>query len=195
MLNSLCKRPNRLGWPLMTLLLLPGGGTTRAALDTELSGTQAHAKDAPLGNADGPTERSEDLRAALDAADRAHLKSAREAVARYRGAADDEERNKLEAALRVIVAQHFDVHQKRRQLDLEELEAQVQRLRRLHKKREAAKDQIVGDRVSQLLRDAEGLGWGGGRETQTYGSTSGSESQPTTSEASPRGYPSQGGDK
>jgi hypothetical protein len=43
---------------------------------------------------------------------------------------------------------------------IKELEAQIKRLREIHQRREQQKDRIVADRLQQLLRDADGLGWG-----------------------------------
>lgn len=82
-----------------------------------------------------------------------------EAAAQLRGATDAD-RAKLQQTIAELVAQQFDVRQSLRQRELEELTAQITRLRSLHDQRAAQKDRIVADRVSQVTRDAEGLGWG-----------------------------------
>jgi hypothetical protein len=82
-----------------------------------------------------------------------------EAAAQLRGA-DDADRAKLQQTIAELVARQFDVRQSLRQRELEELAEQITRLRALHDQRAAQKDRIVADRVTQVARDAEGLGWG-----------------------------------
>jgi hypothetical protein len=82
-----------------------------------------------------------------------------EAAAQLRGA-NDADRARLQQTIAEFVAQQFDVRQSLRQRELEELAEQITRLRSLHDQRAAQKDRIVADRVSQVTRDAEGLGWG-----------------------------------
>ncbi len=59
-----------------------------------------------------------------------------------------------------IVSEQFDIRQSFRESELKEVEEHVRKLRELHQRRAMEKDQIVRDRVRQLLRDVEGLGWG-----------------------------------
>lgn len=82
-------------------------------------------------------------------------------LADYAAAADDakpEVKTRLQESLR----KQFEARQQERNHEITELEAQVKRLRDLHQKREAAKEEIVGSRLSQLVRSAEGLGWDAG---------------------------------
>ena len=58
-----------------------------------------------------------------------------------------------------VVSDQFDMRQEARERELKELEDHVRKLRELHQRRAKEKDQIVRDRVRQLLRDVEGLGW------------------------------------
>jgi hypothetical protein len=59
-----------------------------------------------------------------------------------------------------VVSEQFEVRQEIRERELKDLEEHVQKLRVLHQRRTKEKDQIVRDRVRQLLRDVDGLGWG-----------------------------------
>jgi hypothetical protein len=63
-----------------------------------------------------------------------------------------------------LVAKQFDVRQEARQGELKQLEEQLRKLQELRVRRGAQKEQIVEDRVRQLLRDADGLGWGADNE-------------------------------
>jgi len=85
---------------------------------------------------------------------------AMEILAKYQGTEDSAQREKLRGDLQKIVSEQFDLRQQVRQKELEQLEAQVRRLRAIHGRRQEEKEAIVKDRVQQLLRDAEGLGWG-----------------------------------
>lgn len=81
-------------------------------------------------------------------------------VAEYARLEDEKERGWVEGELTKVAAKSFDIRQEARDRELKELEAEVRKLRQLHQKRAKQKDQIVQDRVRQLLRDADGLGWG-----------------------------------
>ena len=78
------------------------------------------------------------------------------AVARAAG----DERDAAERKLTDALAEQFDARQTAREKELAALEAKVKKLRDLHDKRAAAKDEIVARRADTLLREAAGLGWG-----------------------------------
>lgn len=80
---------------------------------------------------------------------------------KFASATDSNERTALAAKLKSVVEKQFVERQQVRQKQLEDLENKLKQLRATHQRREAEKDRIVEDRVSQLLRDAEGMGWGG----------------------------------
>jgi hypothetical protein len=92
--------------------------------------------------------------------DRKLSKQVSELAAKYKSLSDDEERGAVEQELMARVNDQFTVRQALREKELAELEEQVKHLRDLHEKRNGQKDRIVGDRVQQLLREAQGLGWG-----------------------------------
>ncbi|MEX2138976.1 MAG: hypothetical protein WD894_06920 [Pirellulales bacterium] len=98
--------------------------------------------------------------ARLRQADHAHAQSTRALVAKHQQSSDSQERESLREELNKVIAEHFETRQQMRARELEELEAQVRHLRTLHDRRKKEKDQIVGDRLQRLLRDADGLGWG-----------------------------------
>jgi hypothetical protein len=96
----------------------------------------------------------------LQQEDQVHIKAIRDLVSKYQHADESHKREDIREELSKVIAKHFEVRQQIRARELEELEAQVSRLRELHNRREQEKEQIVRDRLQQLLRDAEGLGWG-----------------------------------
>ncbi len=85
-----------------------------------------------------------------------------ELAAKYKAIDDDDERQEVAEELAARVTDQFTVRQQMRERELGELEEQVKKLRALQDKRASQIKQIVGDRVQQLLREADGLGWGDG---------------------------------
>jgi hypothetical protein len=89
-------------------------------------------------------------------------KSQREAVglvAEYTRKEKDSEREAVKTKLADVLGKQFDAQQKRRDLELTRLEAQVKKLREVMKKRGDARQNIVNNRLDQLIREADGLGW------------------------------------
>ncbi len=84
----------------------------------------------------------------------------RELVSQYNATDDEKTRAKVLEDLSKAVSEQFDSRQEARETELKQLEEQLRKLRELHARRAKEKDQIVRDRVRQLLRDADGLGWG-----------------------------------
>jgi hypothetical protein len=82
-------------------------------------------------------------------------------LAAYRESTDEKERSRLTDELTKAVTEEFDARQKSREAELAQLEEQVRKLGELQRRRESEKTQIVADRVRQLVREADGLGWGG----------------------------------
>ncbi len=81
------------------------------------------------------------------------------AIEEYKSAEEKEKPAKLEAITKLVTEQ-FDARQKARDTELKELEAKLKKLRDTHAKRESEKDVIIKDRVRQITRDSDGLGWG-----------------------------------
>ena len=95
--------------------------------------------------------------AKLDQADMEAENATREFVERYRRAASKEERDEIRERLGVEVTTHFQVRQKRRELELKRLEKQLDHLRGVIEKRTAGKDAIIKGRMTQLLGEQDDL--------------------------------------
>ena len=102
------------------------------------------------------------------ALERAALKLTQE----YARATDSSRRAELTTELNETVEKQFAARQEARAKELDELEQQLKRLRDIHSRREREKQRIVDDRVRQLLRDADGLGWGSSTPRTIRGNTS-----------------------
>jgi hypothetical protein len=87
---------------------------------------------------------------------------------KLRDADDEEVAEEIEEALTEKVGQQFDVRQQMRERQLAALEEQVERLRKIHNERTDQRDRIVRDRVQQLIREAQGLGWGDAGEGEPF---------------------------
>jgi TolA-binding protein len=83
-----------------------------------------------------------------------------ELLSQYNQTEDEAERAKIVKELTAVAAEEFDARQESREKQLQQLEEQLKKLRSVHARRAKEKDEIVRDRVRQLLRDADGLGWG-----------------------------------
>jgi hypothetical protein len=77
----------------------------------------------------------------------------------YVGVEGAKERAELKGELKKTLEWQFDLQQKRREKELAEVETRVKKLRETLDKRKAAKEQIVTDRVNQLISNLDGLGW------------------------------------
>jgi uncharacterized protein YPO0396 len=87
------------------------------------------------------------------------------ALEAYQQTEDETARHAIKADLTQALVRQFDVQQKRRMGELEEIEGRVKKLRDLIEKRNQARQTIVSKRVDQLLSDIDGLGWTSPEET------------------------------
>ncbi|HEY1377057.1 MAG TPA: hypothetical protein VGF55_09700 [Gemmataceae bacterium] len=78
----------------------------------------------------------------------------------YSKAAKADEKADIRKKLSEALGRQFDDLAGRQQKELEALERRVADLRALLKRRHDARDQIIDRRLDQVLREAEGLGWG-----------------------------------
>jgi hypothetical protein len=85
----------------------------------------------------------------------------------YVEAKEEAKRASLKSFLQRAVLEEFEDRQHSRKLELMRMENELKRLLDLHKNREQRKDRIVTGRVEQLIRDAEGLGWGAHNKTSS----------------------------
>ncbi len=74
--------------------------------------------------------------------------------------AEGAEKESVLAKLKSEVGQQFDRRQDAKGMELKALEEQLAKLKEIHNKRTQQRDQIIADRVQQIVRDVEGLGWG-----------------------------------
>jgi hypothetical protein len=81
-------------------------------------------------------------------------------LARQLGEAkSDVDRDKLKTKLGEVLEKQFDQRQRRHEAEIKALEAQVKKLRDLVEKRQENRREIIGRRLDQILREAQGLGW------------------------------------
>jgi SOS-response transcriptional repressor LexA len=80
-------------------------------------------------------------------------------VRQYADAKDDKAKSEARSRLADVLGKQFAQQQAQQKQQIDQLQAQLKRLQELMSKRESACKQIVDQRIDQLLRDAEGLGW------------------------------------
>ena len=80
-------------------------------------------------------------------------------AAEYAATEDGEKRAAIKAELLKVLSEQFETQQQIRERELADVEARVKKLRELTQKRRDAQKTIVDQRLDQLLREAEGLGW------------------------------------
>ena len=90
-------------------------------------------------------------------------------VDQWKAAKNESDRREIEQELRDAVKGQFNARLAPQRKELEELESQVKQLREKLELRLKKQDEIVDFRVQQLLREAQGLGWGTEPETPTRG--------------------------
>jgi hypothetical protein len=73
--------------------------------------------------------------------------------------APEEQREALKKQLTEAVEKHFDARQERRRLQLKRLEEELQSLREAIEKRDAAREEVINRRVSELLGVEDRLGF------------------------------------
>jgi hypothetical protein len=94
-------------------------------------------------------------------ADREFAEKSRELLAKLKLATDEPEKKPIVDQLSTLAAEHFDARQKLRDQELKQFEERLKKLRSIHERRAAARAEIVGNHVRQLVRESEGLVWEG----------------------------------
>ena len=90
----------------------------------------------------------------------ANLTHETDQLARQLGEAkSDTERDKIKTQLGEHLKQQFDQRQKRHESEIAELEAQVKKLKDLVAKRQENRREIIAQRLDQIVRESQGLGW------------------------------------
>jgi hypothetical protein len=72
---------------------------------------------------------------------------------------DEQTRDDIKQRLTKLLGDQFDLRQKRHEAEIRTLEAKVRELKDLVEKRQENRREIVANRLDQLLREAQGLGW------------------------------------
>lgn len=93
---------------------------------------------------------------------------AHEIVVKLKEMTDETERAAAVQELTALMTTQFNARQKHRDEELAKLEEQLKKLRAIQQKREAARADIIGERVRQLVRESEGLNWGGAQTGPSY---------------------------
>jgi hypothetical protein len=73
--------------------------------------------------------------------------------------AEGDKKDKIKDQLTETLGKQFDARQKRHDDEIKALEDQVKKLKELVKKRQNNRREIISQRLEQLVREAEGLGW------------------------------------
>jgi hypothetical protein len=73
--------------------------------------------------------------------------------------AKKEDREKLRAQITEVITLHFDVRQKRRELQIKRMEDELKKLREAMTKRNESKDQIIKKRLAELVGNEDDLGF------------------------------------
>jgi hypothetical protein len=97
--------------------------------------------------------------AKLFAAEEEAAKEAQTIVAKLRTITDDKGDVEDTKKLRDALARQFDAQQQRRALEIGKIEERLGKLKDTMKRRDAAKDTIIGRRVDELKGVTDDLGW------------------------------------
>lgn len=76
-----------------------------------------------------------------------------------RNARDENEKQSLRQQLELTVSEHFDVREQIKESELRRMETDLQRLNERLKQRKANKNEVVKQRVNQLMTIGSGLEW------------------------------------
>jgi len=97
--------------------------------------------------------------AKLYAAEEQAAKEAQAIVNKLRSLTDEKERTEVGKTLREALGKQFDAQQKRRALEVSKIEERLKKLKDTMKKRDDAKETIVGKRLDELTGVTDELGW------------------------------------
>ena len=141
----------RMGGPGM------GPGRGRSEMEPGMMGPGMGRGRGRMGGFD-PMQRSDPEMYKLVAKDRELERESMELSERFRrGRASEKPPAELKEMVESVVAQHFEVRQQRRQLELTRLEKELDRLNAAIKRRQEARDDIIKRRVMQLTWEKDHL--------------------------------------
>jgi hypothetical protein len=88
-----------------------------------------------------------------------------ESLRKWKEAKNEAERNQVKDELQKDLAKQFQANLHKQEIEIAQLEAKVQKLRGQLELRRSKQEEIIDFHMQQLLRDAEGLGWGAEEKT------------------------------
>jgi hypothetical protein len=137
---------------------------------------------APSAASEGPVVKRIDVRTALEKATNAQREVVKivkdkknliytlkavgpenpqdELLHKWKEAKNEAERGKIKDELHKVLAGQFKAHLGEQEKEIAQLEAKVQKLREQLELRRSKQEEIIDFRMQQLLREAQGLGWG-----------------------------------
>ena len=80
-------------------------------------------------------------------------------IGEYSKTQDETKRASIKSELTTLLDQQFNLQQKHREAEVKSIEDQLRKLHEVMKKRADNRQSIVNNRLEQLLREADGLGW------------------------------------
>lgn len=84
---------------------------------------------------------------------------AEELAQQLASAKSDSDREKVQGQLVELLEKQFDQRQKRHEGEIKQLEEQIKKLKDLVGKRQENRREIIGARLSQIVKESQGLGW------------------------------------
>lgn len=120
-----------------------------------------------------------------------------ELLGKWKAAKSDSDRDNVQKELRTALKEEFKTRAGEHQKEIEQLQAKIKELQEQLKLRRQKENEIVDFRLQQLLREAQGLGWGtetGTGQQQAYGFASGGfGANPMLGQSAASGGPGGGG--
>ncbi len=135
---------------LLVLLALP---LVAARSDEEDAFTAAAAEEGSAEAAEPAAEAGEEdpEMSVLDESDAALEQRTAEVVERYQNAEEESQRSEIKAELAKVVNAHFEIRQRKRALEIERLEKQLEELRAVVERRNANRAVIIDRHIQELL--------------------------------------------
>jgi hypothetical protein len=135
------------------------GGTATVFVQTDSGVAARVVRQNPFAQLWSLPEPDDAEMSKLKQADGAMGRQEEQLVERYASTEDAEQRSAIKAELAEHLTNHFSIQEQILDRELARVEARVKKLRELTQKRRDAQKTIIEQRLDQLLRDADGLGW------------------------------------
>lgn len=95
--------------------------------------------------------------AELDRADDEHERRSQELAERFLNTGDRDEKQSIRDELSATIGEHFEIRQRKREIQIERMEAEIQRLQEEVRRRKSRRDDIVARRVAELINEGDDL--------------------------------------